>query len=334
MTCAAIMLALMGLAPSVWVLLALRMIQGGLTGTIFAAQALVASAAPEDDAGRAMGLLQMSVYVGATMGPVFGGAVARLVGYRASFVGAGLLLAMATLIVLIFVREPERRTVARRQEADAERVPLLGLLAVPAFAGAVLFTVVANLSASSQFPVLPLYVQALLRGAGNAPTDTGWLLAIGGLAGAAGSYTAGRMHRYTGLRLPLALAIGGCAVLLVPQAFAGAYLPFLALRTLSSFVFGGLFALVGTLAALSSPARAKGAAFGLTGAASSLGFGAGPLLGGVLTAAFGIRPIFIAAAVLLVLGGTVAGTLAFRHPSGARRSRFNAQPEELAEVSL
>jgi MFS family permease len=60
--------------------------------------------------------------------------------------------------------------------------------------------------------------------------------------------------------------------------------------------------LVGAWAATTSPKQAKGAAFGLMGAASSLGFGSGPLLGGAIVAATGIRPLFaISAAAIVVL---------------------------------
>jgi MFS family permease len=56
---------------------------------------------------------------------------------------------------------------------------------------------------------------------------------------------------------------------------------------------------VGTLAAKSSPPKARGAAFGLMGAVSSLGFGAGPLLGGGLAAVLGMRAVFAIAACLI-----------------------------------
>jgi DHA1 family multidrug resistance protein-like MFS transporter len=302
MISAAVLLALMGLASSVWMLLVLRMIQGGLTGTVYSAQALVATAAPEEDAGRAMGLLQMSVYVGATVGPVFGGLVAGFAGYRAAFISAGLLLATATAIVLVFVQEPARRSLSRTDAGRPQKVPSLRtVLTTPTFASAVLFTVAAQLAANSQLPVLPLFIQQLLHGNGNAATATGGLLAVAGLSGAVGSYLAGRSHRRFGLQLPLVVALIGSAVLLAPQAFVHSYVLFLALRALSSLTLGGLFALVGTWAAVASPAHAKGSAFGLIGAASSLGFGAGPLLGGAVSAAVGIRPLFLMAASLLAV---------------------------------
>jgi DHA1 family multidrug resistance protein-like MFS transporter len=296
-TCAAILLSLMALAPSPGVLLALRMVQGGLTGTIFASQALVAASVPQKETGKAMGLLQMSVSLGATIGPIGGGALADALGFRAAFVGAGVLLATSALVVFLFVREPERR-VLPRDEGEA-RPSLRSVLAIPAFAGALLLTLVVQLASTAMFPIIPLFVQELLHSSQNVAADTGWLLAISGIASAAGSFTAGRLQRRIGLRRMLVACIILSAGLLVPQAFSPSFAFFLGARASAQFTFGCLFGLVGTWAALSSPPDAKGAAFGLMGAASSLGFGTGPLLGGALVAAVGIRPVFVISALLL-----------------------------------
>lgn len=300
MVSAAILLSLMGLAPSPGVLLVLRMIQGSLTGTIFAAQALVAAAVPEKETARSIGLLQMSVFGGATLGPIGGGAVAQLLGYRAAFFSAGILLASATVVVFIFVREPARRVVSGA-DGRTVRPSTFSLLAIPAFAAAVVLMLLVQLAGTSLFPILPLFVQELLHTSRGVATHTGWLMALTGISAACGSYVAARLQRRVGLKRMLMVEAVVSAGLIAPQAFVGSYLELLMFRSMGAFAFGGLVSLVGTLAAVSSPAHAKGAAFGLIGAASSLGFGCGPLLGGALVAAVGIRPLFILSATLLGL---------------------------------
>jgi DHA1 family multidrug resistance protein-like MFS transporter len=317
MISAAILLALMGFAQSVWMLLFLRMVQGGLTGTIYSAQALVASSAPEKEAGRAMGLLQMSVYAGATLGPVAGGVVAQLAGYRASFVGAGVLLAVATVIVFAFVTEPSRKEVRSDQSTSGSRRSFASILSAPAFAGAVIFTVLSQFVASSQYPILPLFVQQLLGGTGSVSADTGWVLAVSGLSAATGAYSAGRLQRKFGLLQLIFVSVAACVVLLAMQAIAPSYLIFLALRAVATFCLGGLFALVGAWTAFASPADAKGAAFGLVGAAASFGFGIGPLMGGLLVSVAGIRSVFVFSALLLLLAG---GTVVFTCRGGLQAS--------------
>jgi DHA1 family multidrug resistance protein-like MFS transporter len=315
MACAAILLALMGLVPSPGVLLVLRMVQGALTGTVFAAQALVATSVPKEETGRSMGLLQMSVFLGATLGPVAGGTVATLLDYRASYVSAGVLLGLATIVVVFFVREPERRVEVRTVDGK-DRSSMLAVMAVPAFAAVLGLTLIVQLAATALLPAIPLFVQDLLHSARNVPSDTGWLLAVSGLAAGVGSYLTGQLSKHLSVK-PL---IAGClllsALLFVPQAFSANYTEFLIVRSLGSFAFGGMTGLVGTLAALSSPSNAKGTAFGLMGSASSLGFGGGPLLGGAIVAAFGIRSVFLFSAgmllimpVLLITGAFIASKI-------------------------
>src|SRR5215211_2050699 len=85
-----VVVGLMGLVGSPWQLLALKTLQGCLTGTVAAATA------PPHRAGERLGTLQMVIFVAAAAGPFFGGAFADLVGIRASFgVTAALLAASA-----------------------------------------------------------------------------------------------------------------------------------------------------------------------------------------------------------------------------------------------
>lgn len=298
MICASILLAAMAFVPSPGVLLALRMVQGALTGTVFSSQALVAAAVPEKELGRSMGLLQMSISVGATAGPVAGGAVASAFGYRMPFLCAGVMLAVAAILVFVFVREPERR---QRERQDVGSQPsTLSVLLAPAFAAAVGLTLLTQLAATSMFPVIPLFVQDLLHGVSAVAADTGWLMAIYGVTSAAGAYAAGRLQRRLGLRPMLLVLLLAMAALIFPMSLAANYLQFLALRALAGFVGGALSSVVGIWAATTSPKNARGRAFGLIGAASSLGFGSGPLLGGAVAATAGIRPIFVLSAVLFV----------------------------------
>ena len=74
----AAIMVLQGLVTSPWQLLALRIIQGCITGTVAAATVLLASAAPKEEVGYGLGLLQMAVYLGSSLGPMLGGIVSLL----------------------------------------------------------------------------------------------------------------------------------------------------------------------------------------------------------------------------------------------------------------
>lgn len=89
------------LAPSLTVLVLGRIVQG-IGGAAVPALALVAVAKvlPKGERGGAMGLVASSVGIGAAVGPVVGGAVGQLLGWRALFVGSLVLM----LLLIPFAR--------------------------------------------------------------------------------------------------------------------------------------------------------------------------------------------------------------------------------------
>jgi len=110
-----VVLVCMGLAQNVTQLLAARLLQGALTGTVSASTALVASVAPTERSGYALGMMQAAVFVGASCGPLLGGVISDQWGYRAScFVAAGMLLVGG-----LFIRFGARRDIIAAEGADS-----------------------------------------------------------------------------------------------------------------------------------------------------------------------------------------------------------------------
>jgi MFS transporter, DHA1 family, multidrug resistance protein len=96
---------LMGFASSPWQLLGLRVLEGILTGTVAAATALIATSAPKQRLGYALGMVQTAVFAGAAAGPLFGGYAYDRIGPRATFVLAGAMLFCGGVTVAILARE-------------------------------------------------------------------------------------------------------------------------------------------------------------------------------------------------------------------------------------
>ena len=88
----AAVLVLQGFVSDPWQLLVLRTVQGCITGTIAAATVLVASIAPPEETGYALGLLQMAVFLGASLGPMFGGVISDAFSHRVTFFATSFLL--------------------------------------------------------------------------------------------------------------------------------------------------------------------------------------------------------------------------------------------------
>ena len=80
----AVVIALMAHVRSAEELVALRILQGLVTGVMGAGNALVAAAVPRTRTGYAMGLMQVAMGLGLGLGPVLGGVVADAFGYPAA----------------------------------------------------------------------------------------------------------------------------------------------------------------------------------------------------------------------------------------------------------
>jgi len=114
-----------GLAQSLEALIFWRIVQGlGGGGLISTSQAILRETYPTSEQGKAAGIFSMGVIVGPTVGPTLGGLITDQLSWRWAFFINVLPGAIALLIVLLLLRNPERPT----------KIPLdyvgLGLLAV------------------------------------------------------------------------------------------------------------------------------------------------------------------------------------------------------------
>lgn len=296
-----LIIALMGLVQNVGEFLVLRILQGMFTGTIAASTALVASIVPRDRIAYSMGLLQTSVYVGISAGPVLGGVIAQVVGIRGTFFVAGAMLAIAGIFIWQFVHEhfPPPTTVRRpgffATLGRGLRSPVLMPLMVT--------LLLVQLSSAIVLPILALYVQRL-----SAPGDPVKLyagLAFGATAifSALAAISYGRVVDRSGYRRILIFGCFGAAIFFLPQAFAQNVGQFLLLRAGLGIFFGVLIPATNAIIGLVTPPDLRGSAYGLTNSGTAVGTAIGPLLGATIAASFGYPAVFIVTAFVLgVLG--------------------------------
>ena len=290
-----VVVGLMGLATSPWQLLALRLVQGTLTGTVAAATVLVSATAPKGGAGQRLGTLQMVIFVATAAGPFMGGLFAELVGIRASFGVTSALLFASGVMVLLGV---ERAGAAPEEEEDVvEKVaplPRLGLMIglIPLFFVHVAITGVQ--------PALPGFVGELAGASAGIAGLSGQILGAGALAAAFGSVLGGRLaERFGAQRVVIsALVLAGLASL--PQAGVASISELFVLSVLASFALGAVIPVANLLVRASVPAERQGEAFGIAASATSVAFGIGPLGGGLLAASFGFGAPFLLPGILLL----------------------------------
>lgn len=326
---AGVTLALMGFARQPWQLLVLRLLQGALTGTVAASNALVATSVPRERLGASLGLMQVALYGGTSVGPLMGGVIADRFGYRAPCFAAGGLLLLSVLFVVGFVHES-----FTPPPADARRPGVLAetreLMAVPGLAFLMAVTFLIQYGNSAVSPILALFVHELSSGT-NAASMSGAILAGTGVASAVAAVVIGRLADRLGHRRILLVCLFGAALACVPQAWVRSVGELFAWRLVLGLFLGGLMPSAHALFASLVPAARRGSAFGLGGTAASLANAAGPLSGAFLAGAVGLNAVFIATAVLYSLG---LGFLIARFrglPAHVRELRPSlAPPEALA----
>ena len=306
----------MGLAQSALQLTVLRGIQGASSGTVAAATALVATETPTEHLAWALGILNSAISLGSAAGPAAGGLAANFVGLRAIFVGGGVLLLLAMVPVLIAVRESPRRVIreltpSTLQVLRVARTGTIRALVVLMVAQGLLQT---SYGAAQQLVVLR-FVQ--LMSAHDAQSITGFTFAAAGIATALAAVTFSRLLRRSNYRtvvttaaILLGLTLLGAAAGRTPAVIIVAFV-------LASFVTGSMIPAFGAMVGLEAPAIIQATIFGFSSSAVSVGFGFGPLLGGLIASAAGAQVGLIVAAALALLLAAIVGVAA-REPQPPR----------------
>jgi DHA1 family multidrug resistance protein-like MFS transporter len=313
----AVLLGAMGFVRNVQQLAVLRVLQGCVTGTVPAATTLVASSAPRQRAGYALGLLQMAVYSGASAGPLLGGLVADAFGYQAAFWVTAALLFTAGLGVLFLVEEHFEPS-QQKEDSPAESP---GTNAVEGFrqglalvlrsrALLIMFgiRVVMRFGARIVGPMLPLFVQSLMPDGERVASVTGLITGAGAAASALGAVTLGRIGDRIGHRRVLVACALGAAVLYVPQFFVHTPTQLLILQGAAGVALGGVLASVSATLANLAPEGRQGIVYGLDSSAVSMANAIAPMVGAAIATGIGLRFIFPCAAGTFALAALgVAG---------------------------
>ncbi len=305
----AIILLLMAFVQNAEQLVLLRAIQGLVTGTVAAFNALVAAEAPRDKTGFAMGVVQVGLWSGISLGPLIGGFLADAYGFRVPFYITAVMLLISGLLVWFGIREqfePVVRTGPDRMGFFQEWRHVLSLKGImPTFGTRFLTGMARNLIT----PVMPLFVASLMTWESGVSGTTGLIVGVAAATGTLGAIVLGRLGDRIGHRQVLigaGLAVAACYF---PQTFVAAPWQLLILQALTGFASGGIVSAPSALLAQYTPHGEEGAVFGLDNSVWSGARAVAPLIGSAVAVAFGIRVTFVLAAVLSVLVAVVAYAL-------------------------
>ncbi len=300
----AVILTGMGFVQSAEQLALLRGLQGFVTGTIPAANALMAALAPKEHTGEALGFLQTGAWIGVAVGPLIGGVIGDGIGFRESFWITGALLAFSGAAVLLWIREDFRPDdfVNRPRLLDGFRV----LLRAPEMV--LLYTISFLQSAGRMvfFPIAALYVMELGESYFGVATTTGLLMGVTAITGSISAVWLGRLGDRLGHASILLFSGLAMVVFYFPQALVNAAWQLLFLQALCGIANGGMLPAVGALMNFQTPVGNQGATYGLNASITAAGRCVGPMLGAVVAIWFGLRSVFVLAAMVYLLAALVS----------------------------
>jgi DHA1 family multidrug resistance protein-like MFS transporter len=293
--------ALMGIAANIWQFFAFRALMGAFAGFSSAAIALVASQAPEERLGFALGWLNTGQLVGSLVGPLIGGALADMTGsYRIPFYCTSATILMSSGLVWLIVHE--RFTAPPR--TGGGRSILGSLIAVarsPGLLALFFVLLMAQFGVRTVQPVVTLFVQELVGARPDLATLSGIAFSATGLANVVAAPFLGNRSDVIGYRRVLLICLLGATLTTLPQAFAESYWAFTAQRFAVGLFIGGILPTANALVGRLVTRAERGTVYGITASAMFLGNSMGPLTGGAVAAAWGLRWVFVVTAAVLFL---------------------------------
>jgi MFS transporter, DHA1 family, multidrug resistance protein len=293
--------ALMGSAANIWQFFAFRALMGAFAGFSSAAIALVASQAPEGRLGYALGWLNTGQLVGSLVGPLIGGALADATGsYRIPFYCTSATILMSSGLVWLIVHE--RFTAPPR--TGGGRSILGSLIAVarsPGLLALFFVLLMAQFGVRTVQPVVTLFVQDLVGARPDLATLSGIAFSATGLGNVVAAPFLGNRSDVIGYRRVLLICLLGATLTTLPQAFAESYWTFTAQRFAVGLFIGGILPTANALVGRLVTRAERGTVYGITASAMFLGNSMGPLTGGAVAAAWGLRWVFVVTAAVLFL---------------------------------
>ncbi len=290
----AFILLLMSLVRTVGQLVTFRLLQGVFTGTVSASVALVASVTPQERSGFTLGMMQAAVFIGTAIGPLFGGMVADMYGYRAAFRAGALITFLGGFFVLTMVKE---NFTPPDKNSDEQPMRFKEILAVQGFIIAVFIMFSVRLSNTIINPSFPLIVKEIAPSAENLNSITGSVLAAAALAGALSSGVLGHLGDRTNHKKVLTWCCISAAVASLGHFFAFSLVMLFAARILFGLSVAGMFPAANAMIQRTINKNCMGKAYGLASSFSMLALALGPFLGGAIASAINLRIPFLAAAL-------------------------------------
>ena len=274
-----------------WQLLMLRILQGVVGGYVPIGLAIIILVTPENKVPWAMGLYQASMVMGLVFGPLMGGLVADLLGYRAPFVMFSALTGLCMLGIYLFM--PNLQFEHKVDARESQLSLIKSFLVIPRVRLLVGLLFLCNFGITGIGPILPLYIKHYMQVNDDfVATIVGVIIFGAGLFSALASISIGRITKWMSMPnilLTATCGVGGFFILqyLMPNVWGlGIF------RTIAGFFMGFITPIANTLISKAVPKERRSIVFGAVSSVAMMGNVLGPMISGMIANWFGYGMVF------------------------------------------
>lgn len=290
-----------GIVRTPFELFLVRAFQGIASGLWPACLVMMSACVPKNKIGISMGLMQSANICGGIIGPLLGGILATAFGMRNSFYVGAVALSLITVTTILFIKEPP---VAPEKEINkAQNTSYLTFIKDKNILILLLCVCMTNLVILQIQPIVSLYVQQLSHNSDKAVLLTGFIMSLGGIAGALASPLWGKTGQKVGFYKTITLAFISAGLLLSLQGVPNSLVLFGLMQFLCGLGFSGIFPSANSILVLLTPPSSRGMGFGSLFSAQMIGGALGPVIGGVIVSFMSFNTVYIiSGSILFVIG--------------------------------
>lgn len=290
-----------GIVRTPFELFLVRAFQGIASGLWPACLVMMSACVPKNKIGISMGLMQSANICGGIIGPLLGGILATAFGMRNSFYVGAVALSLITVTTILFIKEPP---VAPEKEINKAQNPsYLSFINDKNILILLLCVCMTNLVILQIQPIVSLYVQQLSHNSDKAVLLTGFIMSLGGIAGALASPLWGKTGQKVGFYKTITLAFISAGLLVSLQGVPNSLVLFGLMQFLCGLGFSGIFPSANSILVLLTPPSSRGMGFGSLFSAQMIGGALGPVIGGVIVSFMSFNTVYIiSGSILFVIG--------------------------------
>lgn len=295
--------------PNVYWLLIMRFLTGVLAGYIPNATAMIASQAPREKSGWALGTLSTGTVAGNLIGPTIGGLLAQWFGLRNVFIITGAILLLCTILTFFLVKEnfqPVEKKDMLSMKQLGNKIDHMSILV-----GLFISSLILQLGATSISPILALYIRQLSGNSANTLLISGFIVSVVGISAMISSPLLGKLGDRIGNHIILLGGLIFAFLCFVPMAFVKTPFQLGFLRFMLGFSTGALMPSINTLIGKISPPEGVSRIYSYNQMFNNFGQVLGPMLGSSVAHTLGYPAVFLATSAC-VFGNIILSFFNFR----------------------